>query len=137
MSGHTVRILPRTDYTMTGLAAGSSATVVIARRIDTSAWREGVVLVRLHQATWPAAATITLLQAVDGYTDEDPGQIWTVTTSTLVTFSKTTDTPPIVKIAELSVPFGPLMQLQLQFSTGGNTGTFTPSLSVDLDLKGD
>ena len=137
MAGQTARILPRTDYTMTNLTVpNGTTTVTIARKLDTSMWREGVVVARLHQVTWPAGATISLLLAPDGYTDEDPGQIWNFSTSTLLTFSQAGDTAPSAKNAEFPTPFGPLAQLQLKFTMAGNAGAFTPSLSVDLNLKG-
>jgi hypothetical protein len=138
MAGQTLRILTRTDYDMGGLAAGGSGIVVIARKLDTSRWREGVVLARLHAAaSWPASSTITLLLAPDGYTDEDPAAIWNFSTQTLITFTQGTDTPPAVKNASLSTPFGPLAQFQLKFTLAAGTGAFKPSLSVDLNLKGE
>jgi len=138
MAGQTMRILPRTDYDMGGLAASGTATVVIARKLDTSRWREGVILARLHAApSWPASSTITLLLAPDGYTDEDPGLVWTFQTSTLITFAQGSDTAPAVKIASFPTPFGPLAQLQLKFGLAAGTGAYKPSLSVDLNLKGE
>ena len=139
MAGQTMRLLPRTDYDAGGLGVGGNATVVVARKLDTSRWREGVVLARLHAATWPTGAAVKVIVAPDGYTDEDPAAIWAVSTSTLITFTQGTDTPPAVKNASLTAPFGPLMQIQLQFALvpGGATGTFKPSVSIDLNLKGE
>ena len=139
MAGQTMRILPRTDYDMTGLSGGgASGVVVIARKLDTSRWRECVLLARLHAAaSWPSGSTINLVMAPDGYTDEDPAAIWTFSTTTLITFTQGTDTPPAVKNAGLTSPFGPLIQLQLKFSLASIGGTFKPSVSVDMNLKGE
>ena len=110
MSGFTRRILDRTDYSFTVGAVAQSITVVIARKIDTSWWREGVIIARLHaSASWPAAAVIKVLIAPDGYTDEDPGLIWNVTTTQLIAFTQGVDTPPTDKNAELTAPFGPMV----------------------------
>lgn len=140
MAGQTTRLLPRSDYDMSGLGLGGIGVVVIARKIDTSVWREAVVLARLHAALatqWPGGSTISIVAAPDGYTAEDPGLVWNFATSTLITFTQGTDTPPSVKNATISTPFGPLIQLQLKFTVGSITGTFKPSLSVDLNVKGE
>ena len=107
MAGQTVRILPRTDFNMNGLSGGgASGLIVIARKIDTSMWRECVVLARVHQATWPSASTISLIAAPDGYTDEDPSAIWNVAPTTLITFTQGTDITPSAKNATYAAPFG-------------------------------
>jgi hypothetical protein len=143
MAGQTVRILPRSDYTFTGLGASASATVVVARKIDTSMWREGVVLMRLHAVNYgggASPATIKLNMGPDGYTDEDPGLVWTFPSATLLTFTEGTDAAPSVKNAELAAAgsaFGPLIQLLLVATQNGTAGTtFTASISIDLNLKG-
>lgn len=140
MSGQTTRILPRTDYDMSGLGSGLASTTTIARRIDTSMWREGVVLARLHAApSWPGSATIQVFVLVDGYTDEDPAAIWSAATgAALITFTQGTDTPPTDKNAALLAPFGPLVQVQIKFANAvGVSGPFKVSLSIDLNLKGE
>lgn len=137
MAGQTVRILPRTDYDFSGLATGSTATVVIARKLDTSRWREAIIMMRLHAATWPASSQVTLTYGPDGYTDEDPAAIWNTTPNTLLVFVQGSDAPPNVKVGSLSVPFGPLVKLNLLFVTAAAAGTFKPSISVDLNLKGE
>jgi len=139
MAGQIIRILPRTDFDMTGLSGGgASGVVVIARKVDTSKWRECVLLARLHAAaSWPGGSTISLIAAPDGYTDEDPGAIWSFSSTTLITFTQGTDTPPAVKNANYAAPFGPLIQLQLKFALASAGGAFKPSVSVDLNLKGE
>jgi hypothetical protein len=137
MAGQTMRVLPRTDYDVSGLAASGVGTVLIARKIDTSRWREAVVLARFHAGAYPSGATIALLAAPDGYTDEDPGLIWNFTTATLLTFTSPTDAVPIIKNASIAAPFGPLIQLQWKFTVAAGTGSFKPSLSLDLNLKGE
>jgi len=141
MAGMRGRVLPQIHYDMTGLGSLGVATIVIARKIDTSRWREGVVLARLHAATWSGGAQpcqFSLILAPDGYTDEDPLEIWNFATQTLVTFSAAADTAPAVKNASFTTPFGPLAQLRLQFTQNGTAGTtFKPSISVDLNLKGE
>jgi hypothetical protein len=138
MAGQTVRILPRTDYNFTLTANSQVITVVVARKLDTSAWREGVLLARLHAcANWPGG-TIKVNLAPDGYTEEDPGLIWNFAATTLVTFTSGTDTPPSAKNAEFGTPFGPLAQIQLVFSNlATGAGLLTPSISIDLNLKGE
>ena len=88
MAGQTMRLLPRTDYDAGGLGSGGSTTIVVARKLDTSRWTDGVLLARLHAATWPGGATVSVLIAPDGYTDEDPAAIWSFSTSTLLTFTQ-------------------------------------------------
>lgn len=140
MSGTTMRLLPRTDYDYTGLKASGSSTITVARKIDTSQWREAIVLVRLHTASF-ASNTINVFWTLDGYTDEDPNETWSAATGattlpvTLLTFVGGTDTPPIVKNATLSAPFGPLIMVQLKFSNVSSTA-LTASISIDLNLKG-
>jgi hypothetical protein len=137
MSGTMLQILPRSDYDLSGLSSASNATITIARKIDTSMWREAVVLMRLHAATWTGAMNVQLLAAPDGYTDEDPGLIWNFTPASILTFTQGTDTAPADKDAEITAPFGPLMVLQLKFATPvGASGTFKTSISIDLNLKG-
>jgi len=141
MAGQTMRILPRTDFDVSGLGTSSSATVTVARKIDTSRWRECVILARLHAAaSWPTSSTIKVFVLVDGYTDEDPAAMWNVPSGSpaLITFTQGTDTAPSVKNAGLSAPFGPLAQVQITFTTTATaSGPFKPSLSLDLNLKGE
>ena len=71
MAGQIIRILTRTDYNFTQTTAPPNAnTIVIARKIDVSRWREHIGIVRVH--AWPgkvAAQTIDLQWANDGFTD--------------------------------------------------------------------
>lgn len=139
MAGSTIRILQRREYSNIGLATTASGTVVIQRAVDTSRWREAIVLARLHPTpTWTGTANVALQWALDPFTDEDPAEIWNQTATSLLTFTAGTDTAPIGKIASITAPFGPLVAFILKF-TQGTTGstTFTVSLSVDLNLKGD
>lgn len=134
MAGELVRILPRTDFDMTGLSGGTAVDVAV-RKFDSSEWREGVALVRLHAVTWSAGMSISLVLAPDGATDEDPAAIWSFASTTLLTFTQGTDSAPAIKIAAFAIPFGPLAELQLKFTVGA-PAAFRPSLSVDLNLKG-
>jgi hypothetical protein len=138
VAGQIVRLLPRTDFDASGMQSGLNTTVTIARKIDTSRWREAVLLVRLHAATWANAQFIQVLVAPDGFTDEDPGAIWNLTSTVVVTFTQGTDTVPSEKNIGVAAPFGPLMQVQLKFNNPvGASGTFKPSISIDLNLKGE
>lgn len=137
MAGQTTRLLQRTDYDVTGLASNSNCIVVVARKIDTSQWREAILLVRLHAVTWSGSMSFQALVAPDGFTDEDPNAMWNATLTTALTFTQGTDTAPVVKNASIAAPFGPLLQVQLKFITPvGVSGAFRPSISIDLDLKG-
>jgi hypothetical protein len=98
---------------------------------------------RLHAVNYGAGAppaSLVLKIAPDGYTYEDPGQIWNFTSTTLLTFQAGTDAAPIVKNAEIAAAgsaFGPLVRLLLVPTQNGTAGTtITASVSIDLNLNG-
>jgi len=139
MAGNILRVLRKTDFDVSGLGSGLSNTITVARRLDASRWREGVLMARLHStAAWPSSATIQIFALLDAYTDDDPALVWNVPgAAALITFTQGTDTPPSDKVASIVAPFGPLIQIQITFANAvGVSGTYKPSLSIDLDLKG-
>lgn len=138
MAGVTMQVIPKTDYDMTNV--GTSAVVVtIERRIVTETWREATAVLRLHSATWSAGAKIELLWQIDGFSQDDPGAIWTNPNGggTAITMLQSTDTPPTVRAATLAAPFRPLVLFQLRFTNVGVGTAFKPSLSCDLNLQGE
>lgn len=142
MSGTIIRVLPKTDYEYTSLGASASPGIsTIARRIDTSKFREAILLVRLHASTsWANGATVFCYWSLDSYTEEDPGATWanSPANTNLLSFVQGADAPPAAKSAAIVSPFGPLISIQLKF-TQGTVGSiaFKPTISIDLNLKGD
>ena len=73
MAGRILRVVPRVTVDMSKVANGAS-TVILARRIDISGYREVTLYVRFHQGTLMSSPSAATVQAYgDGYTDEDPG----------------------------------------------------------------
>jgi len=140
MAGSTIRLLPRTDYKLLAQSfiGGKDVRMVFARRIDTSQWREAILLARVHAVSpWNAGAQANLEVALDAYTEEDPSAIWAPPPTSLVTFIQGTDTPPAAKNAGLTSPFGPLVLFQWKLVMATTPIDTTYSVSVDLNLKGD
>ena len=105
MSGSVVRAIPKQVFDFSGLAGSSNATILGAKQLDVSQWREVNGIVRLHAIpgmaggiTWQNGATVVISARIDAPTSEDPNDFTTTTDLASVTFTQGTDTPPTVRL---------------------------------------
>ena len=78
-SGVTMRLLPITSFTFSGLGANAGMTIAIAQHIDVTSYTEAHVLFRYHAGTTFTASTTQKLQAAvyaDGWDFEDPATLF-------------------------------------------------------------
>lgn len=144
MAGTTLRLLPLQQLTtQNNLPAATTAIVYSARKIDTSRYKSAVIVARLHAVTWTAASGVQVQidAGPDGYTDEDPGLIWSMPgAGTIVTFTQGTDTPPVVRSGSIEgtlnhLPAPLIVRVKFVTPGAGPAATVTPTLSIDLVLR--
>jgi hypothetical protein len=122
----------------------SSQSIVLARRIDASQWREGIVYLRFHNgtsiATGPGPSALTFGIYNDGYTDEDPAAITASNSPSFLTVLGTaTDitgsAAQQLKVINLTTPFGSMLAFLVSCTQGASPVTCRLLISVDLILK--
>jgi hypothetical protein len=140
-SGITIRLLPRTLYAFggaTGLVAGGTVTVPIARHIDASTFTEGELMVRAHSGTSIAVGggggNFGIEVFDDGYDFEDPAVDF-VAGLGLLPINNATPIP-FFGLLPVASPFGRLVGVQLIVNQNAANAALSIALSVDLVLKG-
>jgi hypothetical protein len=140
-TGITIRLVPRTLYVFggaTGLVAGGTVTVPIARHIDASTFTEADLLVRAHSGTSIAVGggggNFGIQPFDDGYDFEDP-DVDFVTGVSVIPINNATVIPFFTSFS-IASPFGRLLGVQLVANQNAANGVLSIALSVDLVLKG-
>jgi hypothetical protein len=146
MPGVIYRAVEKRIFDFTGLAASSTSTMVGAKAMDLSQFREANVIARFHAipgnvsgVSWPASATVVVSARVEAPTSEDPADFLGTVDLGSVTFTAGTDTPPVVKAFQLagggSQTWGAWLRVYIKGNTGASTGAFQVMLSVDVNGK--
>ncbi len=146
MANRVIRILPRTLFNLSGVAAGSSAVFGIAGPIDVSAYSEITSYVRFH-AGGVVDFDPTLAQVqyyANGTTDEDPGALtggavpgfgFQVLTAVTGFASGLKATPSgFMKVTAVPTTLGSSLNVALAF-VAATAGTFQIVMSIDLICK--
>ena len=132
-----VTVIPRTTYIFHGSTAGvppPPTVIPLRKRIDTSEWTSGVMLVRLHAKTFPSSTSYAEVEAYnDGFTPEDPTMNFTddlARGSTTISYSAAAGTLYPVNTVQ---PLASMMRVDLRFYQGTTTmGVSSLTLSVVL-----
>ena len=151
MSGIIYRAVERKIYDFSGLAASQTSTIVGAKALDLSQFREANIIARLHAApnitwpngvTWPLNASFVISARIDAPTSEDPADFLGAADLNSVTFAQASDTPPAVKAFMLSGGGSQTWGAWLRIYVKGMTNTTAPGaggfqvmLSVDVNGK--
>jgi hypothetical protein len=140
MPGIVMRLVSHRLVDFSGLESGSQ-TIILARRVDASQWREGVLYLRLHNGTSISAPT-TLDFGIydDGYTAEDPAAI---TASNMPSFLTALQSLTDLKgkaaqemvVINLTTPFPSMLAFAISASQGASPSTARVVISADLTLK--
>jgi len=134
---HQLRVLPKTDYDLTGLGASGVARVTVAQGIDVTVGREVDFIVRLHAASYASGALIQVMAFTDAPTPEDPAVNFRGGAAVMATFTGGQNVAPALAAPQqVTVPFGGFLGVWLVFTQGANGNvTLTCSLSIDLVIK--
>lgn len=142
MSGTTLSILKRTGYDFKKVLAadGSSLTVLVARRIDVTQWREGALILRVFNVNIGSSNDkIEVIAACDGYDPEYPSVDFDPVGSPFVQEEIPGDeNAPYVVLEDLGSNFGGLIQVALMASRNNSStqeDDFDIDLAIDLVLK--
>ncbi|MFO0681880.1 MAG: hypothetical protein U0234_07515 [Sandaracinus sp.] len=146
MANRVIRILPRTLFNLSGVAAGTSVVFGIAGPIDVSEYSEITSYVRFHQGS-SVANDPTLAQVqyyANGTTDEDPAALTTAAVPgfgfqvlTAVTgFAGGLKSTPsgFMKVTAVPSTVGSSLNVALAF-VPATAGTFQLIMSIDLICK--
>lgn len=142
MAGQVVRVVSLREYDFESLANSGETTVTVEEHIDVSQYRNATLCARWHSGTIPAdggAGSISVTAYADGYTMEDPANIFIGATAlnTAITFTGGTDQAPSHKTAELTAgAMGAMVLVRIKATNSGSgQDDFDPVLSIDLVLK--
>jgi len=141
MAGQVVRVIPRTTLKISS-SVGQGQTQILASvgRIDTSQYKEGTLMVRLHSLSVTNSPAVTVTVKSDGYTAEDPGQDFIESTE-LASITKTglTDaTAPYFETKDLlagTQALGGMAYVEVEGTQASSAAEQTIELSVDIALK--
>jgi hypothetical protein len=140
-SGMTMRLIPKTTYTFSNLAASSNMSFLLCQHIDCSVFQEASFLVRVHSGTIGTTATIKIDVVADGWTLEDPGIALTSLNDasgtalgnfTLANGGALTAAYGLINVAK---PSGRLLSVQITGTQVAAVQTITAAISIDLTLK--
>ena len=90
---------------------------------------------RLHAVTWPTGASVTVSAQMDAPTPEDTQDFTATIGGASVTFTQGSDTAPAVKMFAITAPFGGYIRIYIKGTLAASTGTFQPTISVDVAGK--
>ena len=136
MAGTVFTLLERTDYNYSVLGANAATVEIpIFQNVDISYWREGTLLIRVHELSLGNAAAkfIFRLRSVLP-SGEDPGKFFRDTT-TVAELTIGQSTAPYLVKAALSANAGAMVSLFMVAQQGptagqGVAGTFSVALSL-------
>ena len=136
--GRTVEVCPPRDFTFTNLGLGLSQTVLVAERIDCSAYETVDLIVRVHtDATMGAGSTISVEVVPDGFTSDDPAQPFYggVLGNAPVTFI-TAPSAGDIEVKTYTSGLGAMLAVRVVGDQANNAGTdVTARLSIELALR--
>jgi hypothetical protein len=140
MAGTVIRVIPKRtlDFTAVSSGSGQAQEIVLAQGIDVSAWREVSLMVRTHANSFAGnIGEIDILAYLEGRTAEDPGILFTASTSAaLVPITSSTAAGTYV-VQTLGGNVGSLIKITAKgtrtSSTAGNT--IKADVSIDLSCK--
>lgn len=135
MRGETIRVLSVTQFDASGLtAAGASQKIVVAQRIPSAWYKDGVLEARVHANTSDKLA-VAIDVFPDGFTDEDPATEFLAANSIGTVSFADTDTAGTFSIKVLtSGSVTSMLAVQLTLTANGGAATGKITLSADLNL---
>ena len=141
VSSGLVRVIPVEEFDFVNVDNNTSLSVLVASRIEVGDVRDGDLIARLHDVSWPtsgsgASLAVEVLQ--DGHTEQDPATPLLGETLATATFQQSYHTTASVIVKSLSGALGQYVAVQLTAhqANSDSPGVFKITLSVDLMLKG-
>ena len=142
-SGVTIRLLPVTTYTFTGLGTGKSVNLILAQHIDVTTFTEAHFLFRYHAATVVAAGSLQAGVFADGWDFQDPTTSF-FSSAAIATGTSIAATPSgaVLQVIPVSLNLGAglafarHLMLQLTFNQTTANSNLVAQVSCDLVLKG-
>ena len=139
MSGKVIKALPLTVYDIgSTIAHGQTLTFNAGRVIDLRAYRQAILVVRLHSFfcnTAPTNPSWEVKVLISGFTAEDEKAQFTGA-SVADTGLQTAGVAPAVFFQPFSTPFGSEVAVQISFSQNNSSATVCSlGLSVDIVAK--
>lgn len=137
-----VVVIPKSDFSFDG-RAGSTQRVVLAEGIDSSAWRSGVLITRLHSKNlWRTAgglptAAIARVEVKAVYLDPDnPDVSFLDEHSTLSSPISDSTSAPGLDVVTLGWFAGAFYRVALLFIQGATQAGGAQTLSISVELVG-
>jgi hypothetical protein len=142
MAGRLISVIGKNTFTPAFLAAGNANSQLGNRFYDVRDAVSGVLLVRVVSASAPAGGSFQVGVANAMVMPDDPATIYGINSGTVaianVTIA-TTDTFPRLYAAgftaSTSPPCGPMVGFALTAVSGGNAGSGSIVLAVDLLIR--
>ncbi len=132
MSSTQVPIIRKSDFALQVTASGSS-DAILAPLVDIIGFVSAVALVRVYSSSaYPSAATLKLIvyNAMNG--PDDPNTVLIPSGTGMVEITNAQNTTNLLQLAAFTLPIGRYARVLLRATSGGNAGTLTATLAVDL-----
>jgi hypothetical protein len=137
MAGTLVMLLQKSDLTFTAAGSSTPTEMVLARALDVTPYREGVMLIRAHASHTNASGQVLVLKAYNtAPTGDDPGYEFTnATVIATCTLTLASVSGALVNFAEISAPFGPYLKFVLMATQTTQNTAFTGTISADVVFR--
>jgi hypothetical protein len=138
MAGQTPTIVSKREYPFTNLVVSSNQSVVVAKALDVSSYKEATLLVRVHSKDIVANGSIDVIAYSTAPSDEEPQSDFVRASPVLATatISAGTSTTPELLVQSLTGNFGSHVRVEVKGTRGATSGSnLKATLSIDVSLK--
>lgn len=133
MSALVVALMPKREFNVAGMSAGTNQRMAIVERVDVSQYTDCIMVVRIHALNLTAGNSLSFDFWGDGFTDDDPALAFRTATPLLSYLVDAQVTTPFLGTLGAIVR-GHLATLMFTATRGASTATAT--VSIDLVLRG-
>lgn len=110
-----------------------SATVVAVKAVDVTNWREGTLLVRVHESGVASSSTLKVEAYITAPSQEEPSVDFVGTTAKATCTLDSSSSAGDLEVAALSDDFGAYLQINVVGTQSG--GNCNATISAELVLK--
>jgi hypothetical protein len=138
MAGTVLQVVPKRtlDFTSVSSGSGQAQEVVLAQGIDVSAWREVSLMVRAHSTTFGGnVGQIDIYAYMEGRTPEDPGILFTNTTSLGTVTINSSTVAPLYSVTSLGSNVGSMIKIAAKGTRTTSLGSNALKADVSIDLS--
>ena len=129
MAGTTRNVISKRSYNFDN----GSATVVAVKAVDVTNWREGTLIVRVHDSGVASSSTLKVVAYITAPSDDEPSVDFVGTTAKATCTLTSTSAAGDLEVAALSDDFGAYLQIKVEGTQSG--GNCNATISVELVLK--